>query len=160
MEHPALLHHPARGGIPGEVHGIDPVQPEDRKPVLDHRPDRLGGVSPAPAGPCDPEPELATGVTAVDLQADAADQTPLSGERDGEGRDLAAVDPLAEGGDPDLGKAVRVGVGKEGRRGNGVVAGEPLHHGSVREGKRSQEQAIGREDGLVLHEYAHCTGRI
>src|SRR5690554_1187979 len=66
VHHPALLHHPAGCGVAGEVHGMDPVQPEDTEPVLDHRTDGFGGIPFAPAGLRNPEPEFAAGMSGLD----------------------------------------------------------------------------------------------
>ena len=116
------------------MHGVNPVQPEISEPVLDQRPDGLSGIPTPPAGLRDPEPKLAAGVSDLDPETRTADKGSVPGKGDGKRRSITASGTLNERGDPGLGKTVRVRVREKGRRGDGVVAAEPLHRASIREG--------------------------
>jgi hypothetical protein len=67
--HAQLLHHPPRGRIAGQVGGVDAVQPEDLKPISDHRLGRLRAVATSPVGLPDPIAQLCVAILGIDPEA-------------------------------------------------------------------------------------------
>ena len=143
--HSGLLHHPAAGGVFHGVLGGDRAVAHHVEGEIQHRPQGLGGVAPAPPG----LPQAVPGLAAVRVlgavgQADGADGDPqVLGHHGPFVKVLVAVLLGPAGQDP---PGLRhVGVGSPGETAGDVGIAGPVaeHLLRVLGGKAAEDQAVG-----------------
>src|SRR5262245_2164688 len=137
----ALLEHAARGRVRDACVGLESVETQIAKGVIDQRARGFGGEALAPIGHAQPVADLG-GVVPVALEAAAADERAV-GERDGK-RDFAGA--RFNTAQEILGIGERVGVRHaRGVLGNATVVGEPRHGAGVRALQGAQAKPLGFE---------------
>lgn len=152
VSHACLLHHPARGGILGEVRGVDAVQGEGFEAETEDGLQRFGGVASPPVGFAYPVADLGLAMPHVGTNLDGSEELLVLLAHDRKGVFCPLLSRLLLMGEPLSGVLFGVGIGDVRDHAVDVAFLQQRHNvGDICFAEGPKDEARGFKGGLTHH---------